>query len=218
MKVGVLTYTFKHKKTYDTLSLLKAKGYQEVLVVAQEPHYQKTFRPLIEHRPPLIADIPDICTLCKNLGFDYITKTLDNDFGDDIVFLICGAGILPDAFIKRYRVINSHPGYIPLARGLDSLKWSIYRNQPVGVTTHFVGDYVDGGVIIEQRIIDILAYDTFHSVAGRVYENEIDMLVGALEKINEEHIFIIPDTELNRRMPHKIEEELFRRFEKLKRS
>ena len=33
MRIGILTYDVKHRKTYDTLCLLKAKGYDNVNVV-----------------------------------------------------------------------------------------------------------------------------------------------------------------------------------------
>lgn len=38
------------------------------------------------------------------------------------------------------------------------------------------------GLIIERKPIKINLLDTFHSLAQRVYENEISMLVEAIEK------------------------------------
>lgn len=40
--------------------------------------------------------------------------------------------------IQKYRIINAHPGYIPVVRGLDSLKWAIVEGLPIGVTTHLL--------------------------------------------------------------------------------
>ena len=77
----------------------------------------------------------------------------------------CGSA--DEEFISRYRIINSHPGYIPLARGLDSFKWALYYHLPIGVTTHFLGEYVDAGEVIERREIPINDTDTFHSLALR---------------------------------------------------
>lgn len=57
--VAVLTYNQKHRKTYDTLCLLKAKGYQKVTVYAQPMTYRKKRFPLINHRPDQIMAIPD---------------------------------------------------------------------------------------------------------------------------------------------------------------
>ena len=231
IRIGVLTYK-KHRKTYDTLCLLKARGYKNVTVFAQPFTYQKKKWPLITHRPGLIVDIPEPADLAANLGYKYIegafadTILTDSHNGNaadyedvredrkDRIFLLCGAGLLPDSFIASHRIVNSHPGFIPLARGLDSYKWSLYLGLTIGVTTHFLGVYVDGGEVIERREIRPTPYDTFHSVAQRVYENEIDMLVGALERLDEKHIFIVPDENIApfRRMPEDKERELIERF------
>ena len=61
-------------------------------------------------------------------------------------------------------------------KGLDALKWAIYQEQPIGVTTHYISDTADGGELIERRVIPIYFEDSFHSLATRVYEVEIEML------------------------------------------
>lgn len=240
--IAVLTYNVQHRKTYDALCLLRARGYDAVTVYAQPMTYEKKRLPLVSHRPELAFDIPEPRALCSQLGYPYIEgwfeQTIDgacsggdnvrdisgcdNAYGKDTngadgtIFLLCGAGLLPESFVLSHRIVNSHPGFIPFARGLDAYKWSVYENLPIGVTTHFLGRYVDAGEIIERREIGVRLYDTFHSVAQRVYENEIDMLVGAIEKVDEGHDFIVPDGELLRRMPEEKERELFERFERLK--
>ena len=60
MLIGVLTYNIPHRKTYDTLCLLKARGYKDVIVFAMPLHYKKQFKPLYEHRPQLINQISSI--------------------------------------------------------------------------------------------------------------------------------------------------------------
>ncbi|MCR5688228.1 MAG: phosphoribosylglycinamide formyltransferase [Lachnospiraceae bacterium] len=221
--MAVLTYNVPHRKTYDTLCLLKAKGYEDVAVFGQKMTYVKKRQPLIAHRPELNMDIPDAKTLCKNFGYGYS----EGDFGetvtekyDDAVFLLCGAGLLPESFVAGHRIINAHPGIIPAARGLDAYKWSIWYGLPVGVTTHIIGEYVDAGEVIEQRRIYAGPYDTFHSLARRIYENEIDMLVGAVDKIDDEHIMMIPPegSEIFKRMPEEIERQLLGKFEEYKKN
>lgn len=211
----VLTYTVKHRKTYDVLCMLKAKGYNKVLVFAVPMKYKKTYIPLYEHRPKVNNNIETI-DMCINFGYDYVESdgTYENIVVDkEIPILYCGAGILPDDFINSHLVINAHPGYIPLARGLDAFKWAIVDNLPIGVTTHIIGDEVDAGEIIERREIEISKNDTFHAVAQRVYENEVTMLVDALEKLDEEHEYIAAgDNVLHKRMPEDIERGLMEAF------
>ena len=99
---------------------------------------------------------------------------------------------------------------------MDAYKWSVYYGLPIGATTHIIGEYVDAGEIIERREISVSQFDTFHSIAQLVYENEIDMLVGAISKINEEHSFFAPpgNSEIFKRMPADKEKELFDCFER----
>jgi phosphoribosylglycinamide formyltransferase-1 len=218
-KIAVLTYPVKHRKTYDTLSLLKANGYDDVSVCAIPYHYTKKKFPIYEHRPEMNYRIPELEELCGNLGFRYTEGKLESfDIEEDRIVLIAGAGILPDAFVKSHIVINAHPGYIPNCRGLDAFKWAIAEKQPVGVTTHRIGDYVDAGEVIERRTIAVKSTDTFHAVAERVYENEVSMLIEAVEAYSPETVTnILPgEYELHKRMPVDIERNLMPLFDEYK--
>lgn len=219
MLIGVLTYNIPHRKTYDTLCLLKARGYKDVIVFATPLHYKKQFKPLYEHRPQLINQISSIKDFCNNLDYKYelIDNFSDIDLKENTKILVCGAGILPDNFIKKYKVINSHPGYIPEVRGLDSLKWAIILEKKIGVTTHLIGDEVDAGYIIEQKEVPIYENDTFHALSQRVYETEIYMLIDAIEKSDGNLIYKSgKNTEVHTRMPKEIEVELLKKFEEVK--
>lgn len=218
MEIGVLTYIEKHKKTYDTLCLLKAKGYHNVKIFAKPYHYHKNFSPLIEHRPELNIDIPDIAKLAESFGYElHIADYSEIRLERSIPILLCGAGIMPDEFVKNHRIINAHPGYIPNCRGLDAFKWAILEKQPIGVTTHFLGENIDAGEILERRVIEIKQNDTFHCLAQRVYDNEIDMLVSSLKIMDCEHEFIYPGNyKLHKRMPHEMERVLLEKFEEIK--
>ena len=218
-KIGVLTYPVKHRKTFDLLSLLKANGYKDLKVYAIPFHYQKKKFPIYQHRPEMNYDIPETEALCKNFEYEYEIGQLD-DFAieEDRIVLIAGAGILPEEFVKSHTVINAHPGYIPNCRGLDAFKWAIVEDQPIGVTTHLIGEYVDAGEVIERREIPVYSSDTFHALAQRVYENEVSMLVEAISKYDEAtlEIMLPGDYEVHKRMPPEIEESLLHMFEEYK--
>lgn len=220
MPIGILTYNVSHRKTYDTLCLLKAKGYRDVVVYAIPMQYQKTFKPFICHRPETIWDI-DTFSLCENLEYKYVPIDSYEDIRSDkgSIFLVCGAGILPETFISDYVVINSHPGYLPNCRGLDALKWAIYEKQPIGVTCHLIGDEVDAGEVLIREEIPVYLADSFHAVAQRVYEHEILALVNAIELLathsNTQYIsgegYV-----LHKRMPVEIDKRLFVYFAEYK--
>lgn len=151
-------------------------------------------------------------------SFNQYTEGILEDFiiPKEEIILICGAGIVPERFIEEHIIINAHPGYIPNCRGLDAYKWAVYEGNPIGVSTHLLGKYIDAGEVIERRIIPVYFNDTFHSAAQRVYENEVCMLVDAIEKINEKHEMILPgDYPVHKRMPHTYETRLLERFEKI---
>lgn len=214
MSVVVLTYQAPHRKTYDTLCLLRARGYADVRVIAVPLTYTKRFQPLVQHRPDMSYRVPKTHGVCDALGYRYIERqSYDGPALEDPV-LVCGAGLLPKDFINENLVINAHPGLIPYARGLDALKWALYEGLPVGATTHLIGDEVDAGEIIERREVAVRSDDTVLSLGLRVYAEEIDMLVGALGKLNEPHEYF-PGGEhpVHRRMPHETELEMLKRFE-----
>lgn len=97
------------------------------------------------------------------------------------------------------------------------MKWAVFEEQPIGVTTHFLGKEIDAGEIIDRTLVPIQMGDTFHAVAQRVYETEINMLVNAIEKINEPHQYVNgEDYILHRRMSHEIEKQMMIKFDELK--
>src|SRR5690606_11523598 len=223
-EIVVISYNTPHRKPQDVLFQLKAKGYQNVTVLAL-PFVQREnpFKPIYAHRPSTAVDVmPEL--LCERLLYRF--KTVDAgaihpylmQHSYDFV-LIAGAGLLPDELVKNHKLINAHPGWLPKVRGLDSLKWAIHNKQPLGVTCHFVDSEADAGFLIEQREVPVFENDTFHSVAYRQYEIEIDMLVNSIEAIPSRTEFPSLSTtefEATRRMPKSIEENLLKEFEAYK--
>jgi len=49
--IGVITYDHPHRKTYDALCMLKAKGYNDVGLILLPWENKKGFVPLYKHRP-----------------------------------------------------------------------------------------------------------------------------------------------------------------------
>jgi len=212
--IGVFTYDTIHRKAYDVLCLLKTRGYSEVAVFAKPFHYQKKFKPLIEHRP-LAGNIPTVEIICRNLKFNFY-KDFSKDhlqLGEKI--LICGSCLIEQDLVKNYTVINAHPGYLPLVRGLDALKWAIYEGHPIGVTSYILGDDVDAGLLIDRKLVPIWRYDTFHAVAQRQYDMEVEMLVDAIEKTETATTVLAAETPLHRRMSHAIDTHLLAYFQVL---
>tara|TARA_Y100000592_G_scaffold76476_1_gene119725 strand:+ start:7293 stop:7961 length:669 start_codon:yes stop_codon:yes gene_type:complete len=215
--ITVLTYDAPHRKTQDLLFRLKVNGYDDVNVLATPWVERKNFKPLIPHRKFNILDIEPF-DLCKKLNYNFNKIEVDDlsNLKNEWI-LIGGAGILPSDVVNSERVINSHPAYLPYVRGLDSLKWAIYYGDPIGVTTHIISEECDAGKLIRREFVPLYSWDTFHSVAQRQYELEIDMLVDSIEDVKTATLEELSTTKSKpmRRMTHRHEVRLMKRFKNM---
>jgi len=217
--IYVLTYNHPHKKTQDLLLKMKLKNYSNIHVVSTPWVERKNFIPLIPHR---LGNAHNIYPqdLSKILGYNYSElQNLDElpalDKDDHV--LIGGAGIIKKEIADTKKVINSHPAYLPHVRGLDSFKWAILNDKPIGVTSHIISEEADQGWLIKKKYVPLFSWDTFHSVANRQYEMEIDMLASAVEDLENASLesLAVEGVEVSRRMPHKMELEMIKKFESL---
>lgn len=103
-----------------------------------------------------------------------------------LVEIVCLAGymrLLSSYFIETYRnrILNIHPSLLPAFPGLDAhrqvlehgVKWT-------GCTVHFVDETLDGGPIIDQKVVPVLADDTEATLAARILEKEHELYGEAL--------------------------------------
>lgn len=210
MKIGVITYDVPHKKTQDVLFRLKASGYNDVACIVFPFIKRKKWVPLIKHR--MVNELPiPLPIFCDRLGFVYTESHRLTQY-DKII--IGGANILSKEIIGDHEIINSHPGYLPYVRGLDSLKWAILDGRPIGVTTHVIDESIDGGMMIDQKFISIDYFDTIHSLGYKTYQTELDMLIDALT--NSTRTPMDKGNPPKRRMPHSKEVQMLAKLEKLK--
>jgi len=218
--IVVLTYNHPHRKTQDLIFKLIANGVKP-LVIATEWIEMKSFIPIISHRPANPINIA-LSDFCNNLGLQLILTTKSNLYKDlttrkkiDHILLATG-NIIDTQIVTEFKVINSHPGYLPDIKGLDALKWAILYKQNIGVTTHFVNGNIDGGTIIERKIVPIYYEDSFHNVAYRQYEMEVDLLVNSISCTPENIEIGESDYKTFRRMPHRLEFRMLDMFEELR--
>jgi phosphoribosylglycinamide formyltransferase-1 len=100
---------------------------------------------------------------------------------DHDVGLVCLAGymrVLSANFLESFhhRILNIHPSLLPAFSGLNAqlqaiehgVKWS-------GCTVHFVDETLDGGPIVAQTIVPVLADDTEESLSARILEQEHEL-------------------------------------------
>ena len=66
--------------------------------------------------------------------------------------LLAGADIVPPAVLEipKLGTINGHYGLLPRYRGMNVTEWSIYHDDPVGVSVHLVDSGIDTGPIVAR--------------------------------------------------------------------
>ncbi|MCX2697399.1 formyltransferase family protein [Ochrobactrum chromiisoli] len=92
-------------------------------------------------------------------------------------FLVCGSNLIDRAFALTGKILNVHSGLIPIVRGLDSFKWAILNDAPLGNTLHQISPEIDAGLIICHWQTKVFLKDSIQTLAKRHYQNEIWMLV-----------------------------------------
>lgn len=226
--VVVLTYDRPHRKSEDIALRLYQAGFRNVDVIAQHWVDRSQMQMLAPQRPgdlgwpapPLSVDPQHFF---ETFGWRYTScdredlhEHLANMRPDCVV--VAGAGILSPEVTENFTVLNTHPGYLPFTRGLDTIKWGILYDLPIGVTTHILDSRTDAGRRIHQVRCPLKSTDDFTKFALRLYELELQMLVPALFVVlasnNKEDFPEIDVTEFAsyRRMGKKKEREMLDKF------
>lgn len=217
VRIGLITYDYAHLKTEQL-----ACKYNQNEKISEINLYALPFVPreeravVLSHRPNMTRSVPTACLsdLSKVSFQKWDGKSDISEFND--IFVIGGSGIINIAFAKGKPIVNAHPGIIPLTRGLDSFKWAIYNNDPIGNTLHLINNEVDKGEILQIQYTPVFSSDSLETLARRHYEYEIDMLANVLEVINSRIIPSDIEKPATMRMKAEIEAEMVRRFDNWK--
>ncbi len=128
------------------------------------------------------ADYPD------REAFDTALQGLVDLFHPGLVVLAGYMRILSPGFVNHYagHLINIHPSLLPEFRGLDTHRRVIKAgHKEHGASVHFVTEQLDGGPVVAQVRIPVLANDTTDTLAQRVLEQEHPLYVKVIQWIAE---------------------------------
>ena len=94
------------------------------------------------------------------------------------------------------RMVNIHPSLLPLYKGLHTHQRAIEAgDKEAGCSVHFVTTELDGGPVIAQARVPILAGDTPETLAARVLVEEHKLypkMLGEITSlIQKEHLIIV---------------------------
>ncbi|MBE5746592.1 MAG: phosphoribosylglycinamide formyltransferase [Clostridiales bacterium] len=150
----------------------------------------------------LVASKPDIGAIdrakkhgIQPLVYDKAKYADKDEFYADVIKTLKTAGVeyivlagwllvVPAYFIKEFEnaIINIHPSLIPSFCGMGYYGLRVHKAaieygvKLSGATVHFVEADVDGGAIIMQRSVPVLADDTPETLQARILKEEHVML------------------------------------------
>jgi folate-dependent phosphoribosylglycinamide formyltransferase PurN len=116
------------------------------------------------------------------------TRQIFEDRHTDYALMISSNWLLKEPIISLplTRIINTHSGWLPKHKGLDSIAWSIKEKDPVGLTTHFIDSGIDSGPILRFYQADLKSGDDFNAICKKVSELQAfafyDTLIGLKNK------------------------------------
>ncbi len=116
-------------------------------------------------------------------SFDTALKIAIDRYQPNFVLLAGFMRVLTTAFVRSYRgrMLNIHPSLLPKYRGLNTHAKAIAANDAYhGASVHFVTETLDGGPVVVQARVPILANDTVANLSQRVRQKEHKIYVEVL--------------------------------------
>ena len=126
-------------------------------------------------RSGLATAIVNHTQFTSRVEFDHALQIAIDASGAQLVILAGFMRILTPDFVRHYfgRMLNIHPSLLPKHRGLRTHAGALAaRDTQHGASVHFVTAELDGGPLIAQGRIPVLAHDTETTLAERVRERE----------------------------------------------
>ena len=219
-KIVLFAYNFPHRKTVDFIKKINDIGVSISLILAADfvqinkPKSVFNYKKLKSILPEELAatyKIPYYVVKHNSLDAQRLLKQYAINFG-----IISGSRILTKEIISlvRYGILNFHPGILPMIRGLDSILWSIHKEQAIGVTVHLINEYIDAGLLVQKKKIIINKNDDLQSLCEKNYQLQLDLISISLNLVFEDsdcfHQFerLEKDLNYNSYMPYNLQLEL----------
>lgn len=98
-----------------------------------------------------------------------------NLYRPELVVLAGFMRVLTPLFVDQFpgKILNIHPALLPMFPGLHTHERALEAGVRIhGVTVHFVSSVLDGGAIIGQAAVPVLAGDDPDTLAARVLKKE----------------------------------------------
>lgn len=135
--------------------------------------------------------ISDFCQ-SRNIPLGFFDNINKAEFVEKLVqdqpdlIVLGGAPLIKKAVINvpRIAVLNSHPGVLPEAKGMDVVSQSILLDIPLGATVFKVDEGMDTGpIIILEKLDSPIEGLRLHEIEAKVEQLSAKVMVRAIEKI-----------------------------------
>ena len=129
----------------------------------------------------------------ENQNKESFESLLDKILKKHDINLICLAGfmkILSKDFVKNWpkMILNVHPSILPYFKGLNAQKQALENNAKYsGCTVHYVNEVMDGGEIIDQKIVNITTHDDEESLSKKILMEEHKLYIKVLKKLEDNY-------------------------------
>jgi len=106
------------------------------------------------------------------------------DHEPDLVVSVGFMRILEPDFVRRFKVLNTHPALLPAFPGAHAVRDALAAGVSItGTTVHWVDEGVDTGPIIEQVEVPVLPGDSQSELHERIKIQERILIVETLKKL-----------------------------------
>jgi phosphoribosylglycinamide formyltransferase-1 len=108
-------------------------------------------------------------------SFDHALMKLIDRYSPGLIVLAGFMRILTTVFVRHYagRLLNIHPSLLPKYPGLNTHQRALDAQDRLhGASVHFVTEDLDGGPIVIQAQVTVMADDDADSLAARVLQKE----------------------------------------------
>lgn len=85
--------------------------------------------------------------------------------------------------LPKHGILNCHTAILPYLRGCSCLEWSIYNNQPVGATCHYMVPKVDSGPIVSRSLLKYRPGDTYEAIRTKMVYLMAQLMYRSVKKI-----------------------------------
>lgn len=132
------------------------------------------------------AGIPVFAEDARTIGFDsWQARCLDllSREGVELIALAGFMRVIGGRLLARYenRILNVHPSLLPAFPGKHAVRQALAHGVRVsGATVHLVDETLDGGPILLQEAVPILADDDEETLSGRIRSVEHRLLPQAV--------------------------------------